>query len=246
MTRHEKINFRPCVPIQCVTGKRHTPPCSRAHSLSFTLFSIRFSFWRVAIMFASLTCVREAHECTIIFQAYSLIFSAKRTGAAAVASMSDIASSLVSRLQSIVGTSSGANDASSSENGNSAARNGRPPILSTQADTKRVAKLAKATKSLLALCLQKGMNLKTSPPFIVQLLNETKEYLFMVLVRTPNILENNAYLQLFITNYLSKCREVSTCFDEVFVLGFAHFRQRKYSPITARTCSKRRAKVAML
>ena len=127
--------------------------------------------------------------------------------------MSEIANSLVSRLQSIVGTSSGGGDATSAENGNSSGgggRNGRPPILSTQTDTKRIAKLAKATRRLVALCLQKGMNLKTSPPFIVQLLNETKEYLFLILVRTPNILESNAYLQLFITNFLSKCKEVSS------------------------------------
>ncbi|KAI6239098.1 E3 ubiquitin-protein ligase CBL [Aphelenchoides fujianensis] len=120
--------------------------------------------------------------------------------------MSDIASSIVSRLQSIVSTSDpAALDAS---------KNGKPPILSTQQDTKKIAKLYKSTRTLSGLCQQKGMNLKTSPPSMVALLADTRDYLCSILTTTPNILEHNEYLQLFVTNFMSKCKDTETLFDD--------------------------------
>ncbi|KAI6215408.1 E3 ubiquitin-protein ligase CBL [Aphelenchoides besseyi] len=120
--------------------------------------------------------------------------------------MSDIASSIVSRLQSIVSTS----DASNSDT----SKNGKPPILSTQQDTKKIIKLYKSTRSLMNMLVQKGMNLRSSPPFIIQLINDTREYLFSILVATPNILEDNEYLQLFVTNFMSKCKDAEGLFTE--------------------------------
>lgn len=72
----------------------------------------------------------------------------------------------------------------------------------------------KSVRNIVVSCLQKGMNLKTSPPFIVQLANETKEYLFNIMIKTPNILEQNTYLQEFVTNFMSKCKEIEGIFKD--------------------------------
>lgn len=46
------------------------------------------------------------------------------------------------------------------------------------------------------------------------------------MMKTPNILETNAYLQEFVSNFMSKCKEVDPTWSPHFTHSFIRFSDR--------------------
>ncbi|KHN71085.1 E3 ubiquitin-protein ligase CBL [Toxocara canis] len=63
-------------------------------------------------------------------------------------------------------------------------------------------------------CQQPRLNLKNSPPFILDILPDTYHQLTQIFVKDPNCLKENIYLQLFLENIQAKCKQTLKLFKE--------------------------------
>ncbi|VDN17512.1 unnamed protein product [Gongylonema pulchrum] len=121
--------------------------------------------------------------------------------------VSGFASSLLSRLHELV--SGGA--ASHSARADAVA--GPSSIMSVQ-DRRLVGKTFKLIDNVVKQCQQPRLNLKNSPPFILDILPDTYHQLSTIISKNPTILKDNTYLQLFLENVQLKCKQTLKLFKE--------------------------------
>lgn len=63
-------------------------------------------------------------------------------------------------------------------------------------------------EQVVKCCQAQRLNLKNSPPFILDILPDTYQHLMLVVSTDPVVIRDNQYLQLFIENVQSKCKQV--------------------------------------
>lgn len=78
-------------------------------------------------------------------------------------------------------------------------------------------------ESVIRCCQQPRLNLKNSPPFILDLLPDIYNLLNTIFTNDPNVLQTNLYLRLFISNLILKCKQTIKLFkserDKIFEEG---------------------------
>lgn len=67
---------------------------------------------------------------------------------------------------------------------------------------------------MIRLCRQPALNLKKSPPCILDILPDIYNILDVIFGAEPDILQHNTYLQLFIENLYLKCKQTARLFKE--------------------------------
>lgn len=85
-------------------------------------------------------------------------------------------------------------------------------------------------EAVIRACQQPRLNLKSSPPFILEILPSMSQLLSQIFAKNPDALQTNEYLKIFINNLLQKCKEVSGF--QIFLLYIPHsivFRLTGYS-----------------
>jgi len=122
-------------------------------------------------------------------------------------------SSLFSRLQGIVGNNPVANVLDSMFVGT---ENTVPitsvPILTNMEDKRTLEKAYKNMEMVIRLCQQPKLNLKSSPPFILDILPSMSQWLTQIFSQDNNALQNNEYLRIFVHNLINKCKETQKLF----------------------------------
>lgn len=68
-------------------------------------------------------------------------------------------------------------------------------------------------ETVIRLCQQPRMFLKNSPPFILDILPDIYNLLNIILTNDPNILQENLYLRLFISNLTNTCKRTVRLFQ---------------------------------
>ena len=84
-------------------------------------------------------------------------------------------------------------------------------------DKKTIEKAWKTMDKVVNHCANRRLNLKNSPPFILDILPDTYQHLRMVFKRyEENIpyLNDNEYFRLFIENLMNKCKQTVRLFKE--------------------------------
>jgi len=90
-----------------------------------------------------------------------------------------------------------------------------PPKLTI--DKRTLEKTWKMMDKVVKLCQNSKMNLKNSPPFILDILPDTYQHLKIVYSKYEDslgVLNNNEYFRLFIENLMSKCKQTMKLFKE--------------------------------
>jgi len=70
---------------------------------------------------------------------------------------------------------------------------------------------------VVKLCQHPKMNLKNSPPFILDILPDTYQHLRIIYSKYEDkllVLNNNEYFRLFIENQMNKCKQAIKLFKE--------------------------------
>ena len=87
----------------------------------------------------------------------------------------------------------------------------------TTVDRKTGDRAWKLMEKVIGQCTNKKLNLKNSPPFILDILPDTYQQLRQILLNyetTMSILAENEYFRLFIENLMEKCKETLKLFKE--------------------------------
>uniref|UniRef100_A0A1I8BLQ3 E3 ubiquitin-protein ligase CBL n=1 Tax=Meloidogyne hapla TaxID=6305 RepID=A0A1I8BLQ3_MELHA len=80
-------------------------------------------------------------------------------------------------------------------------------------DRKSIEKCYHLMETVIRLCQQPRMFLKNSPPFILDILPDIYNLLNIILTNDSNILQNNLYLRLFISNLTNTCKRTVRLFQ---------------------------------
>jgi E3 ubiquitin-protein ligase CBL len=84
-------------------------------------------------------------------------------------------------------------------------------------DKKTVEKAWKMMDKVVTLCANRRMNLKNSPPFILDILPETYQHLRKIFKNYENqldFLNENEYFKIFIENLMNKCKQAIQLFKD--------------------------------
>lgn len=84
-------------------------------------------------------------------------------------------------------------------------------------DKKTIEKTWKLMDKIVKLCQQPRMQLKNSPPFILDILPDTYQHLRLIYtnhVDTLHILNENEYFRIFMENLIRKCKQTIKLFKE--------------------------------
>ncbi|XP_046675741.1 E3 ubiquitin-protein ligase CBL-B-B-like isoform X1 [Homalodisca vitripennis] len=90
-----------------------------------------------------------------------------------------------------------------------------PPKLAT--DKKTLDKTWKLMDKVVKLCQHQKMNLKNSPPFILDILPDTYQRLRLIYSKYEDkmiVLHNNEHFNVFIVNLMRKCKQANKLFKE--------------------------------
>lgn len=90
-----------------------------------------------------------------------------------------------------------------------------PPKLTT--DKKTLDKTWKLMDKVVKLCQHQKMNLKNSPPFILDILPDTYQRLRLIYSKYEDkmiVLHNNEHFNVFIINLMRKCKQAIKLFKE--------------------------------
>ncbi|KJH41696.1 CBL proto-oncogene domain 1 [Dictyocaulus viviparus] len=89
-------------------------------------------------------------------------------------------------------------------------------------DRRVLCKTFKLMDDVVKACQNHRLNLKNSPPFILDILPETYTQLVFIFTQNHFILRDNYYMQIFLTNMQQKCKQVGVhYFGDMFCLD--HF-----------------------
>ncbi|VDN03237.1 unnamed protein product [Thelazia callipaeda] len=125
--------------------------------------------------------------------------------------VSSFASSILSKIHGFV--SGNAVSVLQNYNGRNDAVAGPSNMMPIQ-DRRLVEKTFKLMDSVVKHCQQPRLNLKNSPPFILDILPDTYHQLSTIISKNPNILKDNTYLFLFLENVQLKCKQTLKLFKE--------------------------------
>lgn len=84
-------------------------------------------------------------------------------------------------------------------------------------DKKTVEKAWKLMDKVVNLCASRRMNLKNSPPFILDILPETYQHLRKIFKNYEtqlDFLNDNDYFKIFMENLMNKCKQATQLFKE--------------------------------
>lgn len=84
-------------------------------------------------------------------------------------------------------------------------------------DKRSLEKTWKLMDKVVKLCQHSKMNLKNSPPFILDILPDTYQHLRLIYSKYEDkilVLNNNEYFRLFIENLQNKCKQAIKLFKE--------------------------------
>uniref|UniRef100_A0A183BMI8 E3 ubiquitin-protein ligase CBL n=1 Tax=Globodera pallida TaxID=36090 RepID=A0A183BMI8_GLOPA len=134
------------------------------------------------------------------------------------------AASLVSSSTQTLLASLGQNGATGGASGsNSPPLMSGPNCLLSPQDRRTVDKCYRCMETVIRQCQQPRLNLKNSPPFILDILPDIYNLLNSILANEPAILQENLYLRLFISNLTLKCKQTIKLFktyrDQIFEEG---------------------------
>lgn len=84
-------------------------------------------------------------------------------------------------------------------------------------DKKTIEKAWKLMDQVVSLCTNRRLNLKNSPPFILDILPDTYQHLRSIFKRYEDgisFLNENEYFKVFMENLMAKCRQTKRLFKE--------------------------------
>ncbi|TKR72778.1 hypothetical protein L596_020180 [Steinernema carpocapsae] len=88
------------------------------------------------------------------------------------------------------------------------------PSMMSQQDRRLAEKTFKAMDNVVKQCHQPKLNLKNSPPFILDILPDTYQQLSSIITADPTALTENEYLQLFFAQVHAKCKMTLKLFKD--------------------------------
>ncbi|GMT07863.1 hypothetical protein PENTCL1PPCAC_30037, partial [Pristionchus entomophagus] len=148
--------------------------------------------------------------------------------------MSQLANSLISRLQSMIPGSSGAQAGTTRVHAlySEMYNNGFAAIQFSTADRKTFDKLYKLMDLVIKACNTPKLNLKNSPPFILDIIPDTFTQLIAIFTRDPNVMRSNEFLGLFMANAQLKCKEVLKLFKTSAIYNDESHERRKLTKLS--------------
>jgi E3 ubiquitin-protein ligase CBL len=133
--------------------------------------------------------------------------------------MSGFASTWMTRIHNMVGgqsnVASNILEWASTQSSDSSVKVSSVPTVSNQDDRKILEKTYKQMEAVIRACQQPRLNLKSSPPFILEILPSMSQLLSTIFAKNPDSLQTNEYLKIFINNLLSKCKETHRLFRNI-------------------------------
>ena len=90
-------------------------------------------------------------------------------------------------------------------------------ISKTTIDKKTIEKAWKLMDKVVNACANRRMNLKNSPPFILDILPDTYQHLRIIFKRYEDniaFLNDNEYFRIFVENLMNKCKQTTRLFKE--------------------------------
>ncbi|CAI2355573.1 unnamed protein product [Caenorhabditis sp. 36 PRJEB53466] len=85
-------------------------------------------------------------------------------------------------------------------------------IPSTVSDRRLLLKACKIMDQVVKSCRSPRLNLKNSPPFILDILPDTYTHLMLIFTQNNEILQDNEYIRIFLDNLITKCKETVKLF----------------------------------
>ncbi|KAF8355552.1 sli-1 [Pristionchus pacificus] len=148
--------------------------------------------------------------------------------------MSQLANSLITRLQSMMPGSSGAQAGTTRVHAlySEMYNNGFAAIQFSVSDRKTFDKLYKLMDLVIKACNTPKLNLKNSPPFILDIIPDTFTQLIAIFTRDPNVMRSNEYMGLFMSNAQLKCKEVLKLFKSSAIYNDESHERRKLTKLS--------------
>ncbi|KAH7732177.1 E3 ubiquitin-protein ligase CBL-B [Aphelenchoides avenae] len=82
-----------------------------------------------------------------------------------------------------------------------------PSCVTNPQDRRTIQRCFSGMETVIRCCQQSKLNLKNSPPFILDILPDTYHHLNLIFTNDSTVLQHNLYLQIFMTNMHSKCKQ---------------------------------------
>ncbi|PIC15188.1 hypothetical protein B9Z55_022262 [Caenorhabditis nigoni] len=86
------------------------------------------------------------------------------------------------------------------------------PGFGCEEDRRFLLKACKFMDQVVKSCHSPRLNLKNSPPFILDILPDTYTHLMLIFTHNNDILQDNEYLRLFLESLINKCKEIIKLF----------------------------------
>ncbi|EFO96762.1 CRE-SLI-1 protein [Caenorhabditis remanei] len=86
------------------------------------------------------------------------------------------------------------------------------PGFCSEEDRRFLLKACKFMDQVVKSCHSPRLNLKNSPPFILDILPDTYTHLMLIFTQNNDILQDNEYLKIFLESLINKCKEIIKLF----------------------------------
>ncbi|CAI5455037.1 unnamed protein product [Caenorhabditis angaria] len=142
---------------------------------------------------------------------------------------------LFNRLQRFVGGGGGGNNGFHGryiQNTNEAMIVNPNAIPSSNTDRRHLLKACKMMDQVVKNCQSSRLNLKNSPPFILDILPDTYSHLMLIFTHNNDILRDNDYIKIFIDNLINKCKETVKLFKTSAIYNDQSEERRKLTKLS--------------
>ncbi|GMR60236.1 hypothetical protein PMAYCL1PPCAC_30431, partial [Pristionchus mayeri] len=148
--------------------------------------------------------------------------------------MSQLANSFITRLQAMIPGASGAQASTTRVHAlySEMYNNGFAAIQFSVSDRKTFDKLYKLMDMAIKACNTPKLNLKNSPPFILDIIPDTFTQLIAIFTRDPNAMRTTEYMGLFMANAQLKCKEVLKLFKSNAIYNDESLERRKLTKLS--------------
>ncbi|CAL2052825.1 unnamed protein product [Caenorhabditis brenneri] len=100
------------------------------------------------------------------------------------------------------------------------------------ADRRFLLKACKFMDQVVKSCHCPRLNLKNSPPFILDILPDTYTHLMLIFTHNNDILEDNEYLKIFLESLIGKCKEIIKLFKSSSIYNDQSEERRKLTKMS--------------
>uniref|UniRef100_A0A1I7U7I5 E3 ubiquitin-protein ligase CBL n=1 Tax=Caenorhabditis tropicalis TaxID=1561998 RepID=A0A1I7U7I5_9PELO len=105
-------------------------------------------------------------------------------------------------------------------------------VPSAVTDRRFLLKACKFMDQVVKSCHSPRLNLKNSPPFILDILPDTYTHLMLIFTHNNDILQDNEYMKIFLESLINKCKEIVKLFKTSSIYNDQSEERRKLTKMS--------------